>query len=825
MKSYDTTGNQRAGEPWSSGFSLRGSLSPASRDNLNTPPQISLRGMKLQSARKPFFFLLIALVLISFNSSSLVATALAEGTRTWEQSRFDELTRGTATGVAIRSMGGLELAPTFKSLYATPSTYIWAIAADDAGNVYVAAGAPARVYRIAPDGKATIIFEPKELQVQALQVGPAGVIYAATAPDGKVYKLEHKPGGKGAQAKPDAAAAKASDKDKEKDKDKDAAKPAVDPSWSSSIYFEPGTKYIWDLALDKAGNLYVATGDHGEVYRVTPKGEHSVFFKSDETHIRVLSFDAQDNLIAGSDGSGLIYRISPAGEGFVLYSAPKKEITALTLDDAGNIFAAAVGEKRSSGAASGVSTALINMGSNVPTTATTTPAPGLSITPAPSAPQTAGPFPFPGGGASGGSDVYRIAADGSPTRVWTSHEDIVYALAFDARGRLLAGTGNRGHVFAISGLDDFSDLLKAPASQVTAFAKAPGGGLYAATSNLGKVFVLGPGLEAQGTYESDVFDARLFSRWGRADMRGTGNVELYARSGNVDNPDRNWSPWKRIDLVKNGETGIPPARYAQWKAVLHAAAMVPGVDSVTLNYLSKNAAPEIDEVSVQVGVKYQPLPRMPGSVSDSAVSSFGGAASHFESPTPSSHDRDSIGVKWSAHDENDDQLVYSVYYRGDGETRWLLLKDNLTDKAYSFDASLLPDGGYTVKVVASDAPSHSPGEALTTSRESRRFEVDTTPPRIESLTASVEAGQIHVTFRASDGFSSIKRAEYSVDAGEWKYVEPVGRLSDAKTENYDFKVTPESAKDGAASSEHVVVVRAYDHYENMGAAKTLIRPK
>jgi hypothetical protein len=781
--------------------------------------------MKLQSARKPFFFLLIALVLISFNSSSLVATALAEGTRTWEQSRFDELTRGTATGVAIRSMGGLELAPTFKSLYATPSTYIWAIAADDAGNVYVAAGAPARVYRIAPDGKATIIFEPKELQVQALQVGPAGVIYAATAPDGKVYKLEHKPGGKGAQAKPDAAAAKASDKDKEKDKDKDAAKPAVDPSWSSSIYFEPGTKYIWDLALDKAGNLYVATGDHGEVYRVTPKGEHSVFFKSDETHIRVLSFDAQDNLIAGSDGSGLIYRISPAGEGFVLYSAPKKEITALTLDDAGNIFAAAVGEKRSSGAASGVSTALINMGSNVPTTATTTPAPGLSITPAPSAPQTAGPFPFPGGGASGGSDVYRIAADGSPTRVWTSHEDIVYALAFDARGRLLAGTGNRGHVFAISGLDDFSDLLKAPASQVTAFAKAPGGGLYAATSNLGKVFVLGPGLEAQGTYESDVFDARLFSRWGRADMRGTGNVELYARSGNVDNPDRNWSPWKRIDLVKNGETGIPPARYAQWKAVLHAAAMVPGVDSVTLNYLSKNAAPEIDEVSVQVGVKYQPLPRMPGSVSDSAVSSFGGAASHFESPTPSSHDRDSIGVKWSAHDENDDQLVYSVYYRGDGETRWLLLKDNLTDKAYSFDASLLPDGGYTVKVVASDAPSHSPGEALTTSRESRRFEVDTTPPRIESLTASVEAGQIHVTFRASDGFSSIKRAEYSVDAGEWKYVEPVGRLSDAKTENYDFKVTPESAKDGAASSEHVVVVRAYDHYENMGAAKTLIRPK
>ena len=50
-------------------------------------------------------------------------------------------------------------------------------------------------------------------------------------------------------------------------------------------------------------------------------------------------------------------------------------------------------------------------------------------------------------------------------------------------------------------------------------------------------------------------------------------------------------------------------------------------------------------------------------------------------------------------------------------------------------------------------------------------------------------------------------------------------VSDAKTESYDFKVTPETGKDGAASSEHVVVVRVYDRYENMGAAKTLIRGK
>jgi sugar lactone lactonase YvrE len=760
------------------------------------------RGIKLRSSRKLFFFLLVIYLLSYICGSGLISSAFAEGTRSWEQSKFEDLAKGTATGVAIRSAGGLELAPTFKSLYATPSTYIWAIAADDAGNVYVAAGAPARVYRIPPDGRATIIFEPKELQVQALRISSAGAIYAATAPDGKVYKIEHNAGGKAQPAKADSS-------------------PTADPSWSSSVYFEPGTKYIWDLALDKSGNLYVATGDHGEIFRVTPKGEHSVFFQSDETHIRVLAFDAEDNLIAGSDGSGLIYRISPAGDGFVLYSAPKKEITALALDRSGNIYAAAVGEKKPGNAStsSAFNTALLTMGANLPGGAPQVP--GMTITANPAGPAISGPFPFPGGGASSGSDVYRIAPDGSPIRLWTSHEDIVYALTFDSQGRLLAGTGNRGHIFEITGLDDFSDLLKAAASQVTAFAKAPGGAVYAATSNLGKVFVLGPGPEAQGTYESDVFDAKIFSRWGRVESRGIGHVDVYARSGNVDNPDRNWSPWKKVDLGKDDETGVPAARYAQWKAVLHAGTPAPNVDSVALNYLPKNVAPEIEDLTVQVGVKYQPTPKNTG-MSLGADSSTLSSATHFEAAPSSSHDRDSIGVKWSAHDDNDDQLVYSIYYRGDGQKRWLLLKDDITDKAYSFDASLLPDGGYTVRVVASDAASHSPGESLTASRESRRFEVDTTPPRIENLSATLDGSQIHVTFRAGDGFSPIKRAEYSVDAGDWKYVEPVGQLSDAKTETYDFKASPEAAKDGAVSTEHVVVVRVYDRYDNMGAAKTLI---
>ncbi len=119
-----------------------------------------------------------------------VGLASAQGTRLWTESSYEDFTRGTARGVAIRNGGGgLELAPAFKVVYTSPSTYIWSIAADKDGVVYAATGAPARVYRITPDGKAAVIFEPKELQVQSIALARDGAIFAATSPDGKVYKI------------------------------------------------------------------------------------------------------------------------------------------------------------------------------------------------------------------------------------------------------------------------------------------------------------------------------------------------------------------------------------------------------------------------------------------------------------------------------------------------------------------------------------------------------------------------------------------------------------------------------------------------------------
>jgi sugar lactone lactonase YvrE len=732
---------------------------------------------------------------------ALACLAFAEGTRQWKETGYDDFERGTARGVAIRSTGQIELAPAFKPIYTSPSTFIWGMAADRDGMVYAATGAPARVYRIAPDGKSQVIFEPKELQVQAISLGPDGAIYAATSPDGKVYRITRKAGG--------TAAATGS-----------AESRSAPPEFTADTFFDPKTKYIWDMDFDAQGRLYLATGDNGEIFRVEKNGQGSVFFKSDEAHIRVLTFDPRGNLIAGSDGSGLIYRISPAGEGFVLYSAPRKEINALAVDSAGNIYAAGTGEKRAA-----------------------QPSPGQ---PSSGAPQSAPPAgaPLAGNMNLAGSDVYMIAPDGSPKKLWSSREDIVYALAFDAAGRLIAGTGNKGRIYAIEKNGDYIDLLKASANQVSAFSKAPNGGLYCSSSNLGKIFLMSNGTEPEGTFESDVQDARIFSRWGRAEVRGHGNFELFVRSGNVDNPDRNWSTWSRIDLGKDARAEVPAARFIQWRAVLKPANPPTQIDEMAINYLSKNVAPVVDDVAVQVGARFQPQPHISGP--DTVAVNLGPPPQfpnlRMENPPTANRDRGSIAVRWGAHDDNDDNLVYSVYYRGDNEREWKLLKSGLTEKFYSFESGLLPDGGYTVRVVASDAPSHSPEDTLSDEKESQRFEIDNTAPRIENLSARVEGQELHVTFHAADDGSPIKRAEYSIDAGEWQYVEPVGALSDSKSENYDFSVVlsgapaavPEQpaaqgrkrgkpsaapAPPAAVPAEHVVVVRVYDRSDNVAAAK------
>jgi hypothetical protein len=128
------------------------------------------------------------------------------------------------------------------------------------------------------------------------------------------------------------------------------------------------------------------------------------------------------------------------------------------------------------------------------------------------------------------------------------------------------------------------------------------------------------------------------------------------------------------------------------------------------------------------------------------------------------------------------------------------------------------------------------GDALTSQKESDRFIIDTTPPVLSALQGSLQSGVLHAGFVATDATSPIARAEYSIDAGRWQFLDPVGKLSDSLTEHYDFTVPLAAISSGRAHEEpeiapplptdpqeHILTVRVYDRYENVSAAKTVIR--
>ena len=169
-------------------------------------------------------------------------------------------------------------------------------------------------------------------------------------------------------------------------------------------------------------------------------------------------------------------------------------------------------------------------------------------------------------------------------------------------------------------------------------------------------------------------------------------------------------------------------------------------------------------------------------------------------------------MRWSASDDNGDALIYTVEIRGEKENDLEAVegqsaREILFLRFRCFPRRRLPHSHYRIR-----SPSNTPENALETQEESDPFTIDNSPPHITQLSA---AGNV-IQWHAADDLSTIRRAEYSVDGGDWTVVDPVTRLSDSQA--LDYKLTLKTLAPG----EHTIAVRSTDDFENTAVEKIVL---
>lgn len=601
----------------------------------------------------------------------------------------------------------------------------------EAGFVWdLAAGADDVVYAATAE-PAKVVRLAADGQMSCLWTHEAGPVFSvAVAPDGNVY----------AGTGPDGMIYK------------------IAPDGSATEHFKTGAQYVWDLAFDADGNLLAATGSDGQVFRVDAEGNGTVLYDCSQPHVLCLAVTPQGVVYAGTDRDGLVYRITGDGKAFVLHDAPQDEIRALCLAPDGTLYAgtasasaaqAATSSSRSSSSSSSRSRSSSSTGQ--------------------------------------GNVVYRIDPDGTVREIFKVPA-MIFALA--RRGStLLSGTGMSGVLYSFDvDSGDQTEVARVDHEQVLSLLPRADGSMLFGTGAPGKLYRLGHGFADSGTLTSEVFDAKLSSRWGAvhwdAEVPPETAFSLAVRTGNVAKPDQTWTDWSaEMTDAASANIHCPAARFAQFRVTLKSSDpdVSPSLRRVSVRYLAANQAPQLNSINVP----------------------------HVDEADGSSR-QEKLKINWSAADPNGDSLRYEMFFRKDGWPNWVRMADELTSTSYDWDTTSVPEGIYTVRVVATDALDNPEGEALTDERVSEPFLVDHTAPEVTVRSTPSAPGIVTIEVLAKDPLTRLVGAAYSIDSQAWNKIYPKDRLFDSSSESFlfDLKSLPKGT--------HVLMVRTVDAAGNIG---------
>jgi hypothetical protein len=750
---------------------------------------------------KSFSSFALAAVLFMTVQPATPATSTA-----WESASSAEFLKGKLTGLVLTADGVLVPGPAVTSTASIDQPVLWTAVSAPDGVTYVATGHRGKVYRVDPNGTVTPIWTAAQPEVFALCVDSKGVVYAASSPQGSVYRL-------------------------------DPASPVE--------LFHPEAKYIWAILPAPQGGLYIATGDQGRIYYLDPSGKNELYFETGQQNVTSLALGAQGQLYAGSEPNGLLFEITAKGKGTILFDSTLPEIRGIAVGKDGAVYASALGGSLSTRSASQAATANANaapVAAASPTVISVSESAGqIGGTPAQvgdlkkdasRTSVTSTVTPVSSGTAAQVVDlsgveksaIYRINSDRTVDTLRTSKEENVYDLLLDG-DRILFSTDQQGRIYALEP-DHKVTLLAELGNAETIRLMTRTNGFMAAQSTPARLMLLNSKSSASAAFESPVHDCTTVSRWGRIAWRSAGsNIVFRTRTGNAARPDTTWSDWS-TPLTGGTDALIPSpnARYIQWRAEWSPSSTTE-LSGVTVSYLPQNTAPIVRSISVSAvaGTNVTKAATASSSTSNAysvTVTDTGDAPSASTSSTASqSVSRGSITqtqVTWQAEDPDGDKLMFSLYFRGEGETQWKLVRSQMFENSLLLDPDVLADGRYWFRVVASDRPSNAKEYARETELISPPVLIDNTPPLLKASAPRRHDDIIEIDLDAEDASSPLRRCEYAVDAGPWQPIEAADGVTDSPKEAFDLRL------DKVKPGEHLVVFRVYDSAGNAGLLRVVV---
>lgn len=669
--------------------------------------------------------------------------------QTWVQTARTDFARGTMTRARVSSAGDLTPTRSVTQLFTATDPYVWCLAPDGADGIYAGVGTRARILHIDASGKSSVLCELPEVSVHALLRDPDGTLWAATGPNGRVYRIP--PGGK------------------------------------PEVAFQAAEKYALCLARDASGHTAVGVGGgRGRVYRLNAGSGATVALDTADEHVLAVAFGPGDVLYAGTAPSGIIMRLRPGGAPETLVDTGYQSITALAPLPDGAVLAA---------------------------TATK-------------------------------AALIRVAPDGTTRTLFERSGPAFTSLCPAADGTVYAAAGSS--IYAVRG-DTVTELDNAVDVDVLSLCSLPSGALYAGTGNAGGVLVSpAPAGVMEGVYESVAHDAGVPARWGHLRITATipsgASIVAETRSGSSAEPDSTWSPWTRIGSA-DGRIASPDARYVQYRLRLAGqAGALPAVREVSVSYLPANQPPTVAFQTPAGGEWWSGKQTVRWTASDPdkdtlayelfAAPAEGGpwrplaAAAAPEPPPASSRPATSSDearprktpAKASPQTVADVQTMLDAHPDLPAGLRQAILERAkrlnaekeasrpsssasaetpapTRETSRTIDTSVLPDGAYRLKVVASDRPSNAVDPRQAEAISERIVIANRLPLLLVSPPRVLPDRKVELTGIALHRSAPITGVQVRIDGGPWLAAAPVDGLFDTSLESFSVRtdVLPQGA--------------------------------